>query len=181
MKTGDKVRVVRKIGCCPVPVGSVVTLVAEENSRGIPGFNFVTEEGNTWYGNADAFEALAPKFVEGDRVLVLPGKGGRFEPYKSSVGKVGKVSGYQDQTGCGVTFEDGECEYIGWEFLASAPLADYEPIEYRSKPDANGDCHFIQWDGMKGGWMVLEDATTWATRETFLTPEAAAAWAKKNL
>lgn len=76
----------------------------------------------------------------------------------------------------------------GWSIpetlLTSAPtpaLADYEPIEYRSKPDADGDCHFIQWDGIKGGWMVLSDGVTWATQETFPTPEAAAKWASENL
>ena len=64
---------------------------------------------------------------------------------------------------------------------AEAALATYEPIEYRSQPDEYGDCHFIQWDGIRGGWMVLKDGTSWATEENFDTPEAAATWAKENL
>jgi hypothetical protein len=60
--------------------------------------------------------------------------------------------------------------------VAVDPLASWEPIEYRSQPDANGDCDFIQWDGGMGGWMVLDDFPSWVTKEVFPTPEAAAEW-----
>lgn len=188
MKTGDKVRVVRKIGGCPVPVGSVVTLADPENSLDTDGFDFHTDEGDVWYGNSDAFEPLA-KFKVGDRVTVdfdrEPGKLGDYSLDGSFARRDCHGASF---TVTKVGIGDSDVWYWGhpegWAIpetlLTSAPkdaLADYEPIEYRSKPDANGDCHFIQWDGFKGGWMVLEDAITWVAQETFPTPEAAAKWA----
>lgn len=197
MKIGDRVRTVREIGGCPTPVGSVVTLVAVEYN----GFDFLTEDGQTWYGNTEAFKPLPAPASTGPRIAdgtvctvdssldwVAASAAGLHTKADHEKGPVKYLYKHKAETKDGLRYVRFYSINDLWAIpeqclvpvAAPSALASWEPIEYRSQPDANGDCDFIQWDGIKGGWMVLSDAVTWATPEVFPTPEAAAEWVAKE-
>lgn len=90
----------------------------------------------------------------------------------------GAVTWVCEEDGQQVYIMDGAAYFFPEDTLVAVdPLASWEPIEYRSQPDANGDCDFIQWDGVVGGWVA--DGYSNAPR-TFPTPEAAAEWVAKE-